>query len=340
MRLESTNTFLTVTSLAMFSVTGVLVGLLVCAPESGASPDCDPAALEIQCPEGQFCSELGYCLDNEPLAVDEPLPDCNPGERTTACRCPDHLEVRDEVCDVPAAASVCEHADVASLLQRLRQKCTEEGAALVGNLSGCEPAALDSVIIGSHDLTMKIARSFREQSFTLHFDIGTPRTPRAATTWPPGPARRELVKDVKEMLARVEPRGYLLLVSFASPIGNNARLNYDLARRRSDAAVALISKARTDFPALAAALSPLTTIVGVVGDEQQAALNLQDFDAIWGATDRFHAWDDAATARIKRSLAAWRDDRLAPAEAAWLLRTIQQSVLVLPLACDSHPAEA
>jgi hypothetical protein len=336
MRLESTNTFLTVTSLAMFSVTSILVGLLVCGPDTGATPECDPDALTIQCPEGLVCNEFGFCEEQEPPTA---LPDCSPGQRASECVCPDHLEVRDEICDVPPTTSVCEHADVASLLERLRQECTREDTATApGNLDGCSPAALRSVIIGSHELTMKIARSFREQSFTLHFNIGTPRA-RTASTWPGRATRPALVKTVKDMLEHAAPHGYLLMVSFASHVGPDD-LNFELAARRSDAAVSLISKARGDFPALDKTLEPLSTIVGIVGDKREAAVDLATFDAVWGTSDRFHAWDDASTARMKKALAAWRTQNLAPLEEAWLIRTVQQSVLVLPLPCDPAPAEA
>lgn len=338
MRFDSTNTFLTVTSLAMFSVTSILVGLLVCGPDTGVAADCDPAALTIQCPDGFVCNESGFC---EEVDLPPPMPPCSPGQRVSECVCPDHLEVRDEVCDTPPTDSVCEHADVAELLARLHTSCREVGSGLApGQLeaateSGCSPAALRSVIIDNHDLTLKIARSFPAQSFTLHFDIGTPQAKRAAR-WP-GNGRPALVKVVKDMLTGVGPEGFLLFVSFASLVGPK-ELNYELAVRRSDAGVGLAVKALGDFPALGKALTDLKIIVGIVGDEQSTALDLATFDALWGTTGRFHAWDEVSTERMKKDLAAWRAGELVDRERDWLLRTVQQSVVVLPLPCAADEA--
>lgn len=339
MRFDSTNTFLTVTSLAMFSVTSILVGLLVCGPDSGVTTDCDPAALTIQCPDGFVCNESGFC---EEIESPPPMPPCSPGQRVTECVCPDHLEVRDEICDTPRTDSVCEHADVASLLERLHKTCRHVGSGLApGQLEtataddGCTPAALRSVIIDNHDLTLKIARSFPEQSFTLHFDIGTP-LPKRAGRWPDG-GRPALVKVVKDMLTGVGPQGFLMFVSFASLVGPS-ELNYGLAVRRNDAGVGLTVKALSDFPALGAALTDLKIIIGIVGDEQSTALDLPTFDALWGTTGRFHAWDEASSERMKKDLAAWRAGELVDRERDWLLRTVQQSVVVLPLPCAATEA--
>jgi hypothetical protein len=333
MKLDSTNTFLTVVSLAMFSVTSVLVGLLVCAPGE-IPPECNPDLLDIQCPEGSICNELGRCVSN--VVPDETeLPECEPGQRTSTCRCPDRYVEHDGVCDEPPSGEACEHADVADLLARLEQACTSDRETAPGRLEACPPTTLRDVILGSHRDTLKIARVFREHSFTLHFAQGTPAE-RASGRWPSSAEQPRVVSAVHKLLAGIEPRGYLLLVALASATGTR-ELNYKLAVRRSDAAVVLVEKARQAFPDLDQRLADMQLLVGLVGHEERAALDLETFDAVWGATGRYRAWNESESRHMRAALDAWRGGSISATELQWLTRVVNQSVLVIPLPC--RPAD-
>lgn len=334
MKLDSTNAFLTVVSLAMFSVTSVLVGLLVCIPSDAPALECDPNLLEPQCPDGATCNEFGRCIGADIVEEETPIVECEIGQHTSTCRCPDHLDVRDGVCVEPASNEACEHHDVAQILTRLDHACSDERATAPGRLGACERTALDDVILESHRDTLKIARLFRGQSFTLHFERGTPAS--SATRWPSAAEQQPMLKHVKGMLETIEPRGYVLLVALASATGTR-QVNYKLAAHRSDAAVLLLGKARRAFPELAERLADVGLLVGLIGYEQHAALNLATFDEIWGATGRYRGWDEASTRRMTSALTAWRAGSLARAELEWLTRTVNQSVLVIPLPCQPPP---
>lgn len=337
MKLDSTNTFLTVVSLAMFFVTSVLVGLLVCGA-GDADPECDPNLDQHgvqQCPEGTICNEFSRCVRVEIVADDSPLPECEPGQATATCRCPDTLVELDGVCDRPPTAQACEHADVAALLRRLEQACGSERETAPGRLESCPPTALRDIILDSHRDTLKIARVFREHSFTLHFHQGTPAAGRASR-WPSDVEQPRVVSAVHKMLADVEPRGYLLLIALASATGSR-EINYTLATRRSDAAVLLLESARRAFPALGQRLADMQVLVGLIGHEEHASLDLENFDAIWGATGRYRAWNEAETRHIRSALEAWRAGTISPFERQWLTRVVNQSVLVIPLPCAPPP---
>lgn len=338
MKLDSTNMFLSIISLAMFSVTSVLVGVLVCVPTESNTGDCDPLSNEIQCPEGRTCSEYGRCVAVDITNIIAPQEACLPGQNVSTCHCPPQLEIVDEICQQPASNQVCEHAEVAQLLARLSEACSDGRETAPGRLEGCSRAALRDVVIGSHRNTLKIAEAFREQSFTLHFARGTPRK-HAADTWPTRSQRSQQRNLAKGLLEQIEPRGYLLLIALASATGTS-EINYDLATRRSDTVVALISEARNAFPAFDIRLDDIQTIIGLVGYEQHAALTLEAFDDIWGRTGRYHAWDDASTARMKTALTAARSGAITHGELEWLTQVINQSVLVIPLPCAPPIHEA
>lgn len=329
MKLDSTNTFLTVVSLAMFSVTSVLVGLLVCG-SSDPERQCDPDSIEIQCPADAVCNEFGRCMIPEPLADDLPLPDCDVGQSTSTCRCPIQLVELDGVCSEPPRER-CEHADVAALIARLEQACNSERQSTPGALEDCPPADLRDVILGSHRDILKIANLFRDHSFTLHFHQGTP-VANGANRWPSDAEQPRVVSTIHKLLAEVEPRGYLLLVALASSTGTR-EVNYTLATRRSDAAVGLVEKTRNAFPALHQRLADVQMLVGLIGHEERASVDLQTFDGIWGNTGRYRAWNESETRHMHAALDAWRAGTISKTELQWLTRVVNQSVLVIPLPC-------
>lgn len=329
MKLDSTNTFLTVVSLAMFSVASVLVGLLVCG-SSEPEPECDPNSIEIQCPEDTICNEFGRCIVPDPPETELPRPDCEVGQSTATCRCPIQFVELDGVCSEPPR-ELCEHADVAALLVRLEQACSSERPTAPGTLEDCPPADLRDVILGSHRDILKIASLFRDHSFTLHFYHGTP-VANGANRWPSSAEQPRVVSAINKLLADIEPRGYLLLVALASATGTR-EINYTLATRRSDAAVGLVERTRNAFPALKQRMDAVQILVGLIGHEERATLDIKTFDEIWGNTGRYRAWNEAETRHIRAALDAWRTGTITKIELEWLTRVVNQSVLVIPLPC-------
>lgn len=329
MKLDSTNFFLAVMALAMFSVVCVLVLILWMSSDAGPPPgECDPEGLSDDCPVGFYCNENSIC---DPLVVAPPEVArriCRPGMAMTACdECPIELEVRDGVCERPRSANACQHAEVAAFIDELARKCE---LAVPGQLEVCPQRVIRQLVIDKQREILKIAALFSDRSFTVHFDISKP-TPAHKGTWPSTAERERLRDAVHERLTADVTQGYLLMVALASHTGPD-ELNYKLATRRSDTIVAIAGEARAAFPALDARLKDIRYLVGIVGDKH-AALDIATFDERWGRSGRFLAWDEASTRRIADDLAVSRDRPLDAREEKWLARTLNQAVLVIPLPC-------
>lgn len=332
MKHDSTNTFLTVVSLAMFSVTSVLVGLLVCSPDDAPQPECNLDGSEPRCEDGWICAEAGFCV--EPNESRASPPACLDGQNILGCTCDRPFLAVDGVCRKPSEAEACRQPEVTELLARLDRACA--GDSTPGRLAGCSEEALRDVVLGNHRQILDIARVFADSSFTLHFRHGSPL--RSGTTrWPSTADRPRVVGFINRMLGDAEPRGYLLLVALASPTGTH-ELNYELASRRSDVAVALVEQARRDFKELGKRLRDVQSLVGLVGNDANFALDLEQFAEIWGRSGRYRAWDESQTRRMTALLEQRKDRTISKADEQWLLRVVNQSVVAIPLPCATPEA--
>lgn len=328
MKLDSTNLFLAVMALAMFSVVCVLALILwISSSPDPPEGECDPLSLTPECDEGFFCNENGRCT---PDVIALPRPGrrrCKPGMAMSACDdCLFPLVERDGVCDEPPEGDVCAHPQVRALLDELVRKCS---SVVAGQLGDCPPGVVAALVLDRQAEILEIAAAFSDLSFTVHFDINTPRPGRVGT-WPTTAERERLREDLRAHLAGAR-EGYLLLVAIASHTGSKDQ-NFGLASRRSDAVVAMIGEARGDYPGFDAQLRDVRYLPGLVGD-RHAPLDVATFDAHWGRSRRYLTWDDASARRLADDLVAAREDRLDPREAGWLSRTLNQAILVVPLPC-------
>lgn len=281
--------------------------------------ECTEGVLPDACGDGRFC-QAGRCMVNIDLGPSR----CDVGDpcgATSSCVCDGAMECVADACamKLPPQPDVCETPEVLDALRQLNTACA-------GDIRSCPAPDLGRFAIKYKNFD-KLVANF-PGTLTVHFPGGLPpisTTSTPAEPWPKG----AIEATYRERLARsadaFRAAKFIFVIARSSPGGNVVR-NELFAQERGKVVKQLI------LDALALPNKERDEIEGkfrdfILGPKRKLdrAFFAERF------ANRFITWDQGSRERLLHHLPA---EELSEADETWVQQTINQVVVIVPVACE------
>ena len=320
--LRSTRFLTAVTAVTAVVLAMVMVfGFQLMRHVMGAGPR---GAGSAQCEDGgpDTCEEGSVCMDGRCVAASRPTrcqlndpcsSDCTPDPRL---RCDPATQVYAPT-NRPQPA-ICDEPQVSRFLTEIGRKC--------GSLSGCKAEDLKNLAIDDKEF-LELMVTFPDTAAIL-FPKGKPSIRPDAPAWPNAEEAEHYVESLGPLVPHLQSSTAVLVVALASSGGKNA--DADSLERAKVVVERLVGMATTRAGLTLAERDAIDSKVKLLalGDRKQLTPEFYGKQVITHSI----AWDKANHDTI-RGLIEQVDD-ISAKEKAWLKRTINQTVFVVPIPCQ------
>ncbi|MGB1014262.1 MAG: hypothetical protein ACPG4T_09035, partial [Nannocystaceae bacterium] len=277
---------------------------------------CDATSVNSnQCPSDQYCFR-GECQ------LDTWTPVCGEGASCRECMCEDGLVCDRNRCvqpgDVRQKSAVCDDPRVREALRSLEGSC-QKRTTVLSKREDCSPDVWRDIAMTDPEFD-EITAVFPNR-IALHFP---PRQPYASGSWPKGPTREDILRQLERYREPFSSASQIYVIARASPDGDSDR-NYNLAKRRADAAQALLGEL------LAADRRPGVPEPGItvwsLGGERPIDINY--FRRSYADIS---VGDSSEIKKVDRLLSS--PEQAIGSDLRWLKSSINRTVLIIPIPCN------
>jgi len=282
-------------------------------PEATSVAECVD---DMGCDEGQLC-QTGRCRASPSESICELNDPCGTGE----CECEPPMTCNAGVCvdPVPPPPPACDDPELQKALARLDKECQ-------GNLGTCKLGSLTKFAMRNKAFDALI--SAFPDVITLHFEAGKP--PLDDNPWPDAKTRDHYVERLARSKAALEAAKYIFIIARSSPHGNPRR-NDLFAQKRSihtkELLFAALDMTVAQRDAFGAKLREF-----ILGPKRKIG---REFFA-QRYSNHFITWSKSSHNLLLKLIKS--EQPLSERDEQWADDTINQVVLIVPVACELKPS--